>query len=152
MSFHLLNIYFIFFCISTILSEFLNIFYEFTTSQGKCITSFILFKTITSFNQTPLLIRGVIKKMPQRQDNAGVVYNSGIGCCFYVFDFLQYYITSCIMTMKHDISSTMYNTWWMLSRLFLKMSSFLHICASVMWRIFLLLRKILFPLLVSVVP
>ena len=55
--------------------------------------------------------------------------------------------------MKHDAwcmmnDATMHNTWWMLSRLGLEMSSFQHTCACMMPRTFIHI-KILFPVLTA---
>ena len=45
----------------------------------------------------------------------------------------------------HDAWCPIYNSWWVFSRLCLKMSSFLHTCACIMPRTFIPSRWILFP-------
>ena len=47
--------------------------------------------------------------------------------------------------MMHDAWYTMHITWWMLSRLCLEISTFLHTCTCMMPRTFLPSHEILFP-------
>ena len=66
-------------------------------------------------------------------------------CCFYVFNLFTLFFEGGEFLFIYDAWCTIHNTWWILSRLCLDMSSFLHTCACVRLRTFLLSREILFP-------